>query len=149
MKLARYAAVLALFAGEPSAWAQNAKSVPVVAQPDFAGRDKQFSYLRTRIREALREDANFAGHYTIVTMGCGTGCTNNLMVDRKTGKVTNLPYGGEFQQMLTLRHRVDRASLVASWFEGQLCYVQEARWTGSGFIMSDEPRWKPDEVCNG
>jgi hypothetical protein len=42
---------------------------------------------RTRIREQLQEEGiNFAGHYTIAVMGCGTGCSTAAIVDARNGK---------------------------------------------------------------
>lgn len=41
---------------------------------------------RTRIREQLQEEGiNFAGHYTIAAMGCGTGCSTTAIVDARNG----------------------------------------------------------------
>jgi hypothetical protein len=41
---------------------------------------------RTRIREQLQEEGiNFAGHYTIAVMGCGTGCSTAAIVDARNG----------------------------------------------------------------
>ena len=42
---------------------------------------------RTVIREGAREGPNFAGHFTIVTWGCGAGCVQFAIVDAKTGLV--------------------------------------------------------------
>ena len=41
---------------------------------------------RTSIREQLQEEGiNFAGHYTIAVMGCGTGCSITVIVDARNG----------------------------------------------------------------
>ena len=42
---------------------------------------------RTAIRSALQGGVNFAGRYTVVTVGCGTGCQQHFVVERETGKV--------------------------------------------------------------
>lgn len=42
---------------------------------------------RSRLREDSRNGPNFAGHYTVVFWGCGTGCAQVAVVDAKTGKV--------------------------------------------------------------
>ncbi|RDV16401.1 hypothetical protein DXT99_04145 [Pontibacter diazotrophicus] len=42
---------------------------------------------RTALREGLEEGVNFAGRYTVVTVGCGTNCQQHYVVDRETGKV--------------------------------------------------------------
>jgi hypothetical protein len=42
---------------------------------------------KTAIAEGLKEGVNFAGKYTLVTVGCGTGCQTHYVVDRETGKV--------------------------------------------------------------
>ncbi|HVG28469.1 MAG TPA: hypothetical protein VM864_01985 [Pyrinomonadaceae bacterium] len=52
------------------------------------GRDRMY---RTRLREDSRGGPNFAGRYTIVFWGCGTGCAQVTAVDAKTGKVHWLP----------------------------------------------------------
>jgi hypothetical protein len=41
---------------------------------------------RTSIREQLHEEGiNFAGHYTVAVMGCGTGCSITTIVDARDG----------------------------------------------------------------
>src|ERR1043166_6537137 len=41
---------------------------------------------RTSIREQLHDEGiNFAGHYTIAVMGCGTGCSITAIVDARSG----------------------------------------------------------------
>lgn len=42
---------------------------------------------RTAIRYGAEEGPNFAGHYTILSWGCGSGCAAFAIVDAKTGKV--------------------------------------------------------------
>lgn len=42
---------------------------------------------RTAISNALQDGVNFAGKYTVVTVGCGTSCQLHLVVDRESGKV--------------------------------------------------------------
>ncbi len=42
---------------------------------------------RTSIREQMLEEGiNFAGHYTIAVMGCGTGCSTTAIVDARNGR---------------------------------------------------------------
>lgn len=47
-------------------------------------RDRMF---RTRLREDGRAGPNFAGRYTVVFWGCGTGCAQVAVVDAQTGLV--------------------------------------------------------------
>ncbi|WP_347156879.1 hypothetical protein [Pontibacter chitinilyticus] len=42
---------------------------------------------RTALAQGLKGGVNFAGQYTVVTIGCGTGCQTHYVVDRQTGKV--------------------------------------------------------------
>lgn len=42
---------------------------------------------RTRIRAGAKEPISFAGHYTVPTWGCGSGCLAFVIVDAITGKV--------------------------------------------------------------
>ncbi len=42
---------------------------------------------RTRLRKGTSEGPNFAGHYALVSWGCGNECQQLLVVDVRTGKV--------------------------------------------------------------
>jgi hypothetical protein len=61
--------------------------------PDFRGRDREFARFRTRIRNGLKEGPDFAGRYSIVEIGCGTGCRRVFIADNRTGKVFDFPRG--------------------------------------------------------
>lgn len=41
----------------------------------------------TRLRQGTRKGPNFAGHYTVVSWGCGSNCESNTIVDALTGRV--------------------------------------------------------------
>lgn len=40
---------------------------------------------RTAIRDQAGESANFAGHFRVITWGCGTDCRGFAILDRQTG----------------------------------------------------------------
>jgi hypothetical protein len=42
---------------------------------------------RTNLKEGLSGGVNFAGHYIVVTWGCGTSCGHSAIIDGKTGTV--------------------------------------------------------------
>lgn len=46
---------------------------------------------KTRLREALADKPNFAGHYVLTIWGCGTSCISGGIVDKITGKAYPLP----------------------------------------------------------
>lgn len=46
---------------------------------------------RTRLTQALKEAANFNGHYVMTDIGCGSGCFTLVAVDKNTGKVYKVP----------------------------------------------------------
>ena len=63
----------------------------------------------TRLRQGAAEGPNFAGHFTVVTWGCGTGCQIAAVVDARTGRLSE-------QTLLTangLRFRRDSRLLYA------------------------------------
>jgi hypothetical protein len=45
---------------------------------------------RTRYRNIHRGEPNFAGHYGVMVVGCGTDCTFLLVLDYQTGRAVNL-----------------------------------------------------------
>jgi len=72
---------------------------PAIAQdtvlPDFQGEQREFSNYRTRITDAMLEGPNFARHYSLITIGCGTSCKFGYVGDHRTGKLFYFPFGGE------------------------------------------------------
>jgi hypothetical protein len=59
---------------------QGSVHPPILSTP----LDNRF---RTAIKDGVAKGVNFAGHYIIVTWGCGIGCQSFVIVDAKTGKV--------------------------------------------------------------
>lgn len=78
---------------------RNAK--PKLVSPDL----KAF---KTRISNGAKEQPNFAGHYRLVTWGCGSSCLMGAAVDLNSGTVTSIPfsvccnqaYGEDFEAIL-------------------------------------------------
>ena len=56
------------------------------AAPDVRSHPRSRMF-RTMIRYGAKAGANFAGHYSIVRWGCGSGCLMLAIVDEKTGHV--------------------------------------------------------------
>jgi hypothetical protein len=53
---------------------------------------KQTIMYRTRLREAAREEPNFAGNYVLTYWGCGTACVMGAVIDAATGEIIWLPF---------------------------------------------------------
>jgi hypothetical protein len=59
---------------------QGSPARPVLRSPG----DREY---RTRIREGAKTGPNFAGHYTVIIIGCGTECASFVIVDAANGTV--------------------------------------------------------------
>ncbi len=71
---------------------------------------------RTRLREASKQPANFAGEYVLTVWGCGTSCIHGAVVNLKTGHAVFLPgsvccWNGEGDN---LEFRINSRLLVAA-----------------------------------
>lgn len=55
--------------------------------PADVKRDPNARLFRTVLRQGAKEGPNFAGHYTVVLWGCGSGCVALAIVDADSGKV--------------------------------------------------------------
>lgn len=96
------------------------------AQAKYTGKrpklklSNEFSRMfRTRLRDDLREQPiNFAGHYVLVTIGCGNGCLYGGFVDAETGRATELPFSvnpaGLYREEDPISSRADSRLLVVS-----------------------------------
>ena len=121
-----YPAAARLQAGSPS------------AQPDFGGRDAWARRFQTRIREGLTEGPNFAGHYSLIQIGCGTGCSFAYLVDHATGEVLSFPYGQE-RQAMSLSRKVDSRLVKVSWTQGErTCVEHDLVWDAERFALVEQ-----------
>ena len=105
----------------------------VVRLPNFTGRDKPYANYRTRIIEEMKSGPNFAGHYAIVQIGCGTSCRFAIVGDVATGRLYDFPYGGEDYYGLDLSFGVKSNYLTAKWLDGEKCVVEDMIWNGAQF----------------
>lgn len=58
-----------------------------VAGVRFDGNFPEAKMFQTKIREAAQQGPNFAGHYTVATWGCGSGCQQHAVVDAQSGDI--------------------------------------------------------------
>jgi len=101
--------------------------------PDFKGRDKEFSNYRTRITEEMKTGPNFAGHYAIVIIGCGTACKFAFVADIANGKVYDFPYGGEQYYQMSINFDVKSPYVYVRWISEDSCLQSSLIWDGSKF----------------
>lgn len=92
--------------------------------------------LRTRIREGWGTEPTFANRYVIIRVGCGTGCTGNIVGDHRTGELYPLGLGGEGYDQLQLKFDNASNRLTARWgdIETQTCITQRYRWNGTDLV---------------
>jgi hypothetical protein len=85
------------------------------AAPDFSGSAARFKMFQTAIAEGFLANPIAAGHYTIITVGCGTGCTFNWLGDLRSGRIFEFPIGGEHYQGLRISTSTKDRQITASW----------------------------------
>ena len=126
-----------------------------VTFPDFQRRDNWASRFRSRINDAVELGPNFAGHFTVVEVGCGTFCRFAYVVDVNNGQVFSFPYGGEEQYQLGLVYASDSRLLRATWKTPyweevnqsvDTCVSQDMLWNGYQFQIMHEEKF---EIASG
>ena len=103
---------------------------------------------RTRIRLGAQEGPNFAGHYTLVTWGCGSDCILFAIVDARSGRVYTPPsFAGisrvPSQEEDPLQFRIDSRLLIIAgsrvFREGQNGDDRAAKfyykWAGGRLVL--------------
>ena len=121
-----------------------------IAMPDFEGRDKSAWMFRTRIRDGLAEGANFNGHYSFITFGCGASCVMSYITDTRTGKVFDPPFGGESTPELTIEFKLD-SNLIHVIHMGDTseeCQVRAWSFDEKGFKLEGEDGFAREGSCN-
>jgi hypothetical protein len=100
--------------------------------PDFSGRDRKYRDYRTRIREGLKSGPNLAGEYSVIQIGCGTGCSFAYIARNRNGQVYDFPRGGEENMYMQILTRLDSRLIVVQWgnYDSNACVVEFFEWTG-------------------
>ncbi|PZM08080.1 hypothetical protein [Rhizobium tubonense] len=96
------------------------------AKPDFSGRNAHFKSFRTRIREGMAQGPDFAGEFSVIQFGCGTGCSAVVVANNRTGQPYDFPRGGEDNTYLTLKYHIDSRLMVAQWgsYDSGKCFME-------------------------
>lgn len=109
---------------------------------------KNASMFRTNLRNAAKEGVNFAGHFILVTWGCGTNCSQSAIIDARNGRVffPDLLEGAGFgfcelpDDAEPLVYKPESRLLVLSGFKGgdlerenSRCGIYYLEWTGANF----------------
>jgi hypothetical protein len=109
-----------------------------LATPDFNTNTKAKMFI-TRIKNECRQGINFAGLYTFISIGCGTACQINFLVNRKTGEIYK-PFtsslGVEFKKTSNLLIKnIGAVDLKTNLIEVcTYCVVSLEIWNGEKFI---------------
>jgi hypothetical protein len=120
--------------------------------PDFKGRDKDFAPFKTRITEAMKAGATFAGEYAVAQFGCGTGCSKVVVANNRTGQLYGFPRGGEFDQGLELKFDRHSNLMVVRWYTDsfwETCVYESFVFNDGRWIAGDALASKGDEACSG
>ena len=104
-----------------------------VRLPDFRGKDRKYANFRTRISEGMSTGPDFAGHYAIVQIGCGTGCSSVYVGDVATGEIFGFPYGGEDYNGMQLNYSAKSDGITIYWTMNGRCFRDSMRWNGATF----------------
>jgi hypothetical protein len=119
--------------------------------PEFSNRDKAYSGFRTRIRDGLKEGPNFAGHFSVIQIGCGAGCSFAFIADNQTGQVFDFPLGGEQNMYMKLSFKLDSRLIVAHWGHWEEGHpdlsCKYLKWTGKSAVPVDMKQHPSFEAC--
>lgn len=118
---------------EPEEPVENVRSQEAATEVVAPKITDEWHSLRTRIREGWGTEPTFANRYVIIRVGCGTGCTGNIVGDHRTGELYPLGLGGEGYDQLQLQFDNASDRLTARWgdIETQTCITQRFRWVGT------------------
>lgn len=117
--------------------------------PDFKGRDKAFNSFRTRIRNGMNQGPSFAGEFSVIQIGCGTGCSFVVVGNNRTGQPFEFPRGGENSMYLTLKYQLTSKLMIAQWadYDQSRCFIEHFRFDGSSWTALAKRDVGPIEAC--
>lgn len=135
-----------------AAQAQNLKyakfSTPLYlgtrAQPSFTGEGVKFLRYKSQIREQFATNAIAAGHYTIISFGCGSSCSINLVGDIRSGRILEFPISGEEFPASTIETDPKSRIFTARWsnIAFTTCTTRTYVFDGLHFIQRERDRFE-------
>lgn len=117
--------------------------------PDFRGRDKAFNSFRTRIRNGMNQGPSFAGEFSVIQIGCGTGCSFVVVANNRTGQPFEFPRSGEDSMYLTLKYQLTSKLMIAQWadYDQSKCFIEHFLFDGSSWTALAKRDVGPIEAC--
>lgn len=120
-----------------------------VVKPMISGR---WTNYKTRISEGWNTEQTFGDRFVIIRMGCGTGCSLNIVGDHRTGRIYDLGLGGEEMQILDLQFNNQSNLIRAQWQDSDTdsCISQTFLWTEVKLNQSGDRSITPrsEGVCS-
>lgn len=90
-------------------------------------KDRNARALRTVLREGAKGGPNFAGHYTVVSWGCGMGTFTLAVVDARTGRVYFPPFDCVSGNLHGLPEGLDKGDNPAFRIDSKLLIIKGSR----------------------
>lgn len=121
------------------------------AQPDFLHKDKDFANFKTRILSGMKNGVTFAGEFSVIQFGCGTGCSNVIVANNRTGRLFSFPRGGETNQALTLKFQPNSKLMLARWYTDSLwetCMMETFVFDNGNWLTINSNPSKEAQICD-
>ena len=108
---------------------------------------------RTAIRDGARKGPNFAGHYALISWGCGIMCQSFVIVDSITGEIHSSPFGTS----TGICNRLDSSLLIVNPITPDVLEVGKIpqwlttryyKWDGKALILIKESKSVLKEADN-
>ena len=120
--------------------------------------DKMFSrgWQAEDVREQFKKGPNFAGRYSVITLGCGSECVYAVMFDLSSGARIVFPVypeGDKNRYSLSVKSRRDSDMLIIKYFEGNTgekannCTFEGYLYRGGRFEKLGEKSFKGERIC--
>lgn len=121
------------------------------APPDMKS-DPDAKQFASRLKEGAAKGPNFAGHFTVISWGCGTECEFFMIVDAKNGSIYSPSFGSQYG----LCYRMDSSLLIVDPItdfveSGRVPSGQKTKyytWDGKELNLVTENRWMVEEEKN-
>lgn len=111
--------------------------------------DKETYNFRTRFKKLAKQPMNFAGHYAITFVGCGTSCSMGLGYDAKTGKTFFLPtltechVDGGYHASENYFRKDSRLIVLAGNYDESRCLTRYYLAEDDGLVLLKEVPFAP------
>ncbi len=128
------------------------EKVSITNEAEYSEPGSKWYSHHKEFHDTVINGVNFAGHYAIKRLECGSKCVSVFVIDLKDGRVNKTSLGGEGVVSFNADWRTNSTLLKAHWVKYEngsyQCHTWQGAYNGNEFTKQSEELAGKADACN-